>query len=117
MLKTALPKCSVLFGALMGNITFTYIKDTESFNQLICSFIFTLADESKGSNTSVAFLTVLRMMGRFGSASVEWFVVDQKSNADLSPLNGSLSFGHGIGERTIHIRALPDEVGNHIVSI
>ena len=79
-------------------------------NLLTCSLFFPVPDESKGSNTSVAALKVLRSMGRFGVASVEWFVVDQNSNADLSPLNGSVTFSHGIGEKIIHITALPDEV-------
>ena len=60
-------------------------------------------------------------MGRFEEVSIDWFVVGQDSNVDLSPLNGSLTFRQGNGEQAILITTIADEVCkiyfHHIVSI
>ena len=60
-------------------------------------------------------------MGRFEEVSIDWFVVGQDSNVDLSPTNGSLSFPQGNGEQAILITTIADEVCkiyfHHIASI
>ncbi len=73
--------------------------------------ILLLSDESKGLYNGTARLTVLRDMGRFGDASVSWYVVDNNNNnTDLVPLSGTLTYTEGIGERDIVINAVADGV-------
>ncbi len=69
------------------------------------------SDESKGFYNATTRLTVLRDMGRFGDATVLWYVVDPyDNNTDLFPLEGILTYTDGIGEQDIVITAVADGV-------
>ena len=71
--------------------------------------LFEHSDESKGQNNQTVRITVLRDFGRFGYATVDWYIVDE-NNTDLYPMGGSLEFLPGQGEKDIEIISINDGV-------
>ena len=59
----------------------------------------------------MAELPVLRVMGRFSLATVDWILTDASINEDLTPVSGTLTFQPGIGNVSINLQVLADEVG------
>ena len=57
-----------------------------------------------------ARVPVYRRMGRFGMATVDWFLTDNNASDDLQPVAGTLTFEPGVGEVTIDLEVISDQV-------
>ena len=74
-----------------------------------------LTDESKVNSTITTQIPVLRTRGRFGTTTVTWTIIENSAGDDLYPLNGTLEFGPGEGQKVIEIETLVDEVSFFVI--
>ena len=73
-------------------------------------FLYFYPDESKDNVSQFAYIPVHRLFGRFGTVTVQWSIMEGNSTDDLDPVEGTLTFNPGEGEKFIEILTKEDEV-------